>query len=460
MLRRDSFGSDAEEGLLDAGDDCSAYCSDDDYMSEDVEIFGGLCAGGEKDPAEHGLLTATEKMNAIINGNSDKTTPTLGDIATVSPVKDVPSFPTGQYVTSKAMTNLSTDVNTEGVNERKFHTTEVSMRLIGTLQQLSNGAKIMERMENGLPIDDIADDAVLPVLELDAPFAGFEGPNFKQGDAKSAVHAQGRIFLVDMRTTFPTSIGLKPCDTLRGALAGSAYSSTGMRFSHITFPRDNKSYMNTPVLVAHSNMGLMTHRYARDYPDFLRPGSLNKCIKKVKNDDTLVMVKIDSPLFDSINAMREAAMAKAKEIAKEKGEKFIEESNMKPLETGEKHNEVTKHTYAPMKEAASAMEMVNETFNSEVNYVPLYESFKFQLIPAFAKEDANGELSLSDAWLQTDELLADKKGRTIISDSDKAVHDAALNTVHSVHAKFVVEYQPLASLAKAKSGGSKDESTK
>lgn len=311
-------------------------------------------------------------------------------------------------------------VNRGQKNERGFYTAEVFMHLQASLAQLA-----AER-------DDPS--AVKPVLTLEPSFAGFEVPGKGITKRQTHLHAQGRISLLGVRSDFPCTLGLQVGSKLRGANNSNVHTKTGVKVAHLIEPDQKTLYEMAPRLLTHSDIGELTSQYARDYPEYLTNSSMREMWKEVKGNSSLIEVKIGSPLFDGINA------------ARKKGAKQSNTEDYTLLRSKGDHENATGFTYAPALEVAHALKSMQKPFKERVNYVPLYEAFEFPLKRALCRVNESGAKKAKSEWLDPTEVQA-KKNRGAWSDEHQK---AAFNQVHSLHARFLVEYLPLDCLKKDK----------
>jgi hypothetical protein len=284
-----------------------------------------------------------------------------------------------------------------------------------------------------------------PVFETGSAFSAFEVPGTKTLE-RTKIHAQGNITLKQVRNGFPGTVGIVLCEGLRGAEAPTEHSSAGVAAHHIALVDDKQTFHDVDMPLAHSDLGDLTAKYARDYPDYLTSESLDTALAEAP-DPSLLQVKIDSPVYGAINAMRLAARTKSAKEAELTGavDLLATDAAYAPLDVTEKHAQVTGWTYAPLKEAIVAMQKVKRSFSTRVNYVPLYSAFKLKLVSAFPPSNESGVAGGTSQWADFCEKRMNN-GKPL----DKEQMKAYLDEVHTVHAKVQVEYLPLDDLSKKK----------
>jgi hypothetical protein len=86
------------------------------------------------------------------------------------------------------------------------------------------------------------------------------------------------------------------------------------------------------------------------------------------------------------------------------------------------------------------MKRMDKVFTEHVNYVPLYQAFRFNLVRAFCKGSESGVNNDKDQWRDLNEVQTKKNKASPLNEDQK---NTALNEVHTFHARFLVEYVPL-----------------
>lgn len=433
--RRGSFDNDYEPELDDFDDAAGGYGSEEDCnydMDFDAEIKP------PKAQMEDGDIGAAKtKKSSPVGG--DMTTPLLrgkdedegeGDDAD-GDVKDSKSaFRSNAAVprvyTSCAALSPTATLNTGEVNERGFHVAEVNMYLQGSLRDFATGQKA-------------------PVLKLESSFAGFERPGASNGvERKTRMFAQGRVYLLSGRSTFPCSIAMVPAAGMRGRHSNTVWAQNGLKCAHIFHPDDKYSYAHSPLLLLDSDMGKYTEKFQKEFPDFLQQKSIKKMYRKVPGSTSTVEVDVKTPLFRAINGAR----ARLIKEAANKGQQI----DLNPLDDKCEHAKIQGYVYAPAEETFQAAKQLSGVMKTHVNYTPLYENLAFQVARAFSSSQAANESGASKAnnaqsWLDPVEIAAKKKNK------NEELSTSAFDEQHMLHARLLVEYKPLSRDDEEESGG-------
>ena len=383
--RRPSFGDEdgLDSSLLDAqnGYDHDWYDDQDDVFGFDkdgdddlVMDEGGISDGN----GDYDLLMpspATEKKKAESAPKAEK--------PARKPLTPLVSSPYENFNAVSPVGMMSVPrLNVMSKNGRNFHQCEIVLHLSASLNDLAQGKK-------------------LALLHLEPEFSGFELPGEAGKGRKTHMHAQGRIELLGSYNKFPVAIGLIASEDLRGSAARTVHSSAGVTCHHIAMADEKVSYDNNSRLVAHSDLGDLTEKYARDYGKFLKKDSIRNSVKQVQGKKAWAEVQVGSPVFGAINAsrkkLREDVLARIKvrhsegeiDSAKDNADR-AEAAEIKDLDDKTDHARATGFVYAPTTDAANAVKLVRRAFATHVNYVPLYEAFKFKLVRANVKDTKNG----------------------------------------------------------------------
>ena len=289
-----------------------------------------------------------------------------------------------------------TYLNRNVKNPRGFYETEVNMEFTGSHQEIAEMLKSKK----------------FPALGLDASARNFELPDTPVGQARTKMHAQGNIYLSEIRSTFKTSLLLTMSDRLRGVKSGSSTSHLGKRGHYLALPNEHKTFDN-PKLLVESEPGKMTTAYVKTYPEYLKgTESLMKSIQPIEGNSKFYLVKMDSPIVAMVNMARI-------------------EGNMPELVPDESAKLLGKMV-VDKEEVNNAVEQLKTVMKSDVNYVKLYDALKVRIDRPFVKSSMENQLG--DEWLDTHELDIKSNAK-----SDAA---AALSKKASIHLRLIVEHKP------------------
>lgn len=395
---------------------------------------------------------AAEKVDALSHAAQFSAIPQAAPLSLVAAA--APSSFTGSLAT----------MNSAKLNSRGFYTATVMMRCQASLRQLNN-------------------PDFVPEFKLSHNFTGFEIPGAEVLPHKRTnYHAQGNITLLQVRNGFPGTVGilllgdrmekdasgkLVMRQGVRGAYTPTEFSSEGVRAHYIAQMGDKSSFVHVDTPLAHSDIGELTHAYARDYPNYLTKEDVKRAITPLAEHPERTYVKIDSPIHGAINSMRRASMknaiAKVEAEAKKRAEAegFDESSeaeqaaraedarkiaaherdpSFQPLDTEETLARYQKATIASSDEALRAYGKVENALDTKVNRVPLY-NMKMLLVNPFFEGDQSG--STAAQWKKFGEKRMNNGNPLDATQSDKY-----LDEVHSIHAKVLVEFLPLDALSK------------
>jgi len=293
-------------------------------------------------------------------------------------------------------------VNRGVMNPRGFYETEVTLSLKnGSMKQFAEG------------VNTSGETGVMPVLQLHPTSRVFELQGTK-GEKRTAMHAQGNIYLSEIRSTLPCSIMLQPSSQLRGARSQSCYSDTGIRGVHLALPFEHKSFHENPRLLLESKMGDMTASYVNTFPDYLTSASLTKAIEPVEGNSKVWLIKLSSPIVDMVNTARV-------------------EKGMRQLVPDESAKQIGKLVVSK-EEASAAIAELEQCLDGSVNHVPLYDALKFRVSRVDSKTPDDSASTHGDLWLVKDGIE--------LKDKSKEVSEQAFDKSHMVHVRLIVEHKP------------------
>lgn len=296
-------------------------------------------------------------------------------------------------------------LNRKVKNPRGFYETEVTFEFSATPVQMA----------------DMVKKGTMPHLSLTKTARNFELPGTPEGKERTKMHAQGNIYLTEVRSTFPCALAFEMSDRLRGNNIGSSTAHTGARGHYLALPKEHKTFDNQPKLLVESDPGILTSQYVKTYPEYLKGmESLKKSISPLANNSKFYMVKSDSPIVAIVNTARsEAGLPQ-----------LIEDATSKLMGTMPIAKE----------EVNNAIEYLDDLMKSDVNYVDLYRSLKIGIKRPFHTASVNSEKG--EEWLSLHEFDVKSNIKGSESAEEKSAAASALNKKYSVYFKILVEYKP------------------
>jgi len=372
-LRRDSYefaGSDEECEEVKTSSICDSTASPMDFATVMTD-------------AEADAILAKEAARL----KSQKKNEDAQDYAAMPTKTVAPKFIPGQCL------------NRGILNARGFYESEVTFKLTASLKDLSKYVETKGR------------EGVAPVLSLKKSSRAFELPDTSESKGRINMHAQGNIYLSEIRSTFPVSIMLSMGDKLRGVNNVQCSADGSRKGSFVAFPMDHTSFRNDPHLLVESNIGDMTHDYVKTYPSYLEGKSFMDAVEDVKGNDKVCLVDISSPIVDMVNTTRQENDL----------DELLPDDSAKALGS----------LVMSRVEVAEAVKSLKACLDVDVNYVKLYDAFKIRISrPFFERTSSN---RASNEWLDKDELEVAK------SQNDA---DAGIGRKYVLHVRTIVEHKP------------------
>lgn len=423
--RRGSFDEDYNDEASSMND-ADNYDDDEDYDACD---YDSEQAGGY-------VLQASIKPSTKDDGETDDDEPDTdeeGSDEEGRPLLDRSMETTGAPLNADAQQKQLAEVeskspftlmpqsllNTGMKNDRGFYLVEVNMMVEGTTRKMAKDAT-----------------AGIAHLQLSTNFNGFDGPI--PGSKRSTTqHAQGNIWLLHTRSTFPYALTLVPGEGLRGRDRVASWSSEGIKGAYTIYPDEKGVALAQPQLLVASDIGRNTEKFSKKFK-----GKHNKDVSKmwkpIKGNNEFCEVLVDTPLFKAVNR----SIKKVQEEMAKTGEKcslvlLDENSNKAKLDLAEYANRA-------IVEAEAAI--LQSDMDNEVNMSNMYETVAFHLKRTFGGSDSSAEetgvasaASSFQSWTSPLEMRSKLKKENL--SANEVVSSARVP--HMVTAKLLIEYKPL-----------------